>query len=81
MAMNEPPSYWQYKPGDFLAVSPLNQDEIIDDNDDYGNWVNPESPNGWRCRPRDGSDNADGQGDVDTQRSDKELGKGRLQKM
>jgi hypothetical protein len=26
----EPPSCWQYKPGDFLAVRPLNLDKIID---------------------------------------------------
>jgi len=33
----EPPSCRQYKPGDFLAVRPLNWDEIIDEDDDDDN--------------------------------------------
>jgi len=37
----QPPSCQQYKPGDFLAVRPLNCDEIIDDGDDDENWVDP----------------------------------------
>jgi hypothetical protein len=37
-AMIEPPSCWPYKPGDFLAITPLNWDEIINEEDDYDNW-------------------------------------------
>jgi len=33
-AMIGQPSYWQYKPGDFLGVRHLNWDEIIDKDDD-----------------------------------------------
>jgi len=35
----EPPSCRQYKPGDFLAIRPLNCDEIIDEDDDDENWA------------------------------------------
>jgi hypothetical protein len=42
----EPPSCRQYMPGDFLAVRPLNSDEIIDKDNDYENWVNPGGPSG-----------------------------------
>jgi hypothetical protein len=37
MAMIEPSSRWQYKPGDFLEVRPLNRDEIIGKNNDDEN--------------------------------------------
>jgi hypothetical protein len=37
MAMIEPPSCQQYKPGDFLTVGPLNWDEIIGEDDDDKN--------------------------------------------
>jgi hypothetical protein len=33
----EPPSWGQYQPGEFLAVRPLNWDEIIDEDDDDDN--------------------------------------------
>jgi len=35
----EPPSCCQYKPGNFLAVGPLNWDEINDNGDDDQNWA------------------------------------------
>jgi len=40
----EPPSYQQYKPGDMLAVRPLNWEEIIDEDDDDETWVYPGAP-------------------------------------
>jgi hypothetical protein len=49
----EPPSCRQYKPGDFLAGRPLNWDEIIDEDDDDDNWVDPGGPSGGRSRPGD----------------------------
>jgi hypothetical protein len=42
----EPRSGRQYKPGDFLAVRPLNWDEIIDKDDDNDNWADPGVPSG-----------------------------------
>jgi hypothetical protein len=36
-AMIEPPSFRQYKPGDFMAIGPLNWDEIINEDDDDEN--------------------------------------------
>jgi hypothetical protein len=35
----EPPSCQQYKPRNFLAVRPLNWDEIIDQDEDDDNWA------------------------------------------
>jgi len=67
----EPPSCWQYKPGDFLAVGPLNWDEIIDDDDDDENWADPGVPSSARSYPGDGIDNDDGKGVEDMQGSDK----------
>jgi len=37
----EPPRCWQYKPGHFLAIKPLNWDETIDKDDHNGNWADP----------------------------------------
>jgi len=36
-AQIQPPSWWQSKPGDFLAVRPLNWDDIIHEDDDDEN--------------------------------------------
>jgi len=73
----EPPSCRQYKPGDFLAVRPLNWDEIIDEDDDDDNWVDPGAPSGGRSRPSDGNDNDDSEGEEDTQGGEKGTGKGK----
>jgi len=73
----EPPSCWQYKPGDFLAVRPLNCDDIIDDNDDDENWVDSGAPGGGRSRPANGNDNDNGEGEKDTQGSEKGTGTGK----
>jgi len=72
----EPPSCRQYKPGDFLAVRPLNWDEIIDVDDDDENWVDPGAPSSGRSRPGDGNDNDDSEGEKDTQGGEKGTGKG-----
>jgi len=71
----EPSSCRQYKPGDFLAVRPLNWDEIIDVDDDDGNWADPGVPSGGRSHPSDANDNDDGKGEEDTQGSEKRTGK------
>jgi len=35
----EPPSWRQCEPNDFLAVRPLNWDDIVDEDDDDANWA------------------------------------------
>jgi len=71
----EPPSGQWYKPGDFLAIRPLNWDDIIDEDDDDENWEDPGAPSGGRSRPVDGNDNDDGEGEEDPQGCDKGTGK------
>jgi len=71
----QPPSCRQYKPGDFLAVGPLNRDEIIDVDDDDDNWADPGRPSGGRSRPDDGNDNDQGESEEDTQGGAKGNGK------
>jgi len=61
----EPPSCWQYKPGDILASRPLNWDEIINEDDDDENWADPGGPSGGRSPPGDGDDNDDSEGEED----------------
>jgi hypothetical protein len=73
----EPPSCQQYKPGDFLAVIPLNRDEIIDQDGDDKNWVDPGAPSDGRSHPGDGNDNDNGEGEEDTQGGEKGTGKGK----
>jgi len=73
----EPPSYRQYKPGDFLAVRPLNWDEIFEEDDDDENWADPRVPSGGRSHPSDGNDNDESQGEEDTQGGEKGTGKGK----
>jgi hypothetical protein len=72
----EPPSFRQYKPGDFLAVRAPNWDEIIDEDDDDENWVDPGGPSGGRSSPGDGNDHANNKGEEDTQGGEKGTGKG-----
>jgi len=66
----EPPSCRQHKPGDFLAVRPLNWDEIIEEDDDDENWAHPGAPSSGRTRPGDGNDNDDGVGEEDMRASE-----------
>jgi hypothetical protein len=73
----EPPSCRQYKPGDFLAVRPLTWDEIIDEDDDDGNWADPGVPSGGRSRPGDDNDNDIGEGGEDTQGGENGTRKGK----
>jgi len=73
----ESPSCRQYKPGDFLAVRPLNWDEIIDKDDDDDNWADRGAPSGGRSRPGDGNDNDDGESEEDTQGGEKGTRKGK----
>jgi len=71
------PSCRQYEPGEFLAVRPLNWDEIIDEDDDDENWVDPGAPSSGRCHPGHDNDNVNGEGEEDTQGGEKGTGKGK----
>jgi len=73
----EPPSCQQYKPGDFLAIRPLNWDDIINEDDDDENWVDPRALSDGKGRPGDGKDNDDGEGEEDMQGAEKGTGKGK----
>jgi hypothetical protein len=73
----EPPSFQQYTPGDILAVSPLNWDEIIDEDDDDDNWVDPGAPSRGSSRPSDSNANDDSEGEEDTQGGEKGTGTGK----
>jgi len=73
----EPPSCRQYKPGDFLAVRPLNWDDTIDEDDDDENWVDPGPPRGGRSHPGNGNENDNGKGEEDMQGSEKGTWKGK----
>jgi hypothetical protein len=75
-----PPSCWQYKPGNFLGVRPLNWDEIIDEDDDDENWADPRAPSGGWSRPGNDTDNDNGECDEDTQGGVKGTGKGKGRK-
>jgi len=75
--MIEPPSCWQYKPGNFLAVRPVNWDEIIDDDDDDENWADPRTPSRGRSCSNDSNDNDDSEGEEDTQGGEKGPGNGK----
>jgi len=71
----EPPNCRKYKPVDFLAVRPLNWDEIVKEDDDDEDLADPGAPSSGRCRHGDGSDNDDGEGEEDTQGGEKGTGK------
>jgi len=73
----ERPCCWQYKPGNILGVSPLNCDEIIDEDDDDENWADPRALIGERSHPGNGNDNDTGKGEEDTQGSEKGTRKGK----
>jgi hypothetical protein len=76
----EPPRCRQYKRGDFMDVRPLNWDEIIDDDDDDENWADLGALSGGRSRPGDCNDNANGEGEEDTQGGKKGTGHGKRTK-
>jgi len=73
----EQPSCCQYEPGDFLGITPLNWDEIIDEDDADVNCADSGAPSGGRRRPGNGNDNDDGKGEEDTQGGEKETGEGK----
>ena len=76
-AKMELPSCWQYKPHNFLAVRPLNWDEIIDEDNDDDNWADPRAPScGW-SRPGDENDNYNAEGGEDTRSGEKGTRKGK----
>jgi len=74
-AMIDAPSCRQYKPGDFRVISPLNWNQIFNEDDDDENWVDPGVRSVGRSRPGDCTDNDDGEGEEDTQGAEKETGK------
>jgi hypothetical protein len=73
----EQPSCWQYKPGEFLFIRPLNWDEIIDEDDDDENWADPGGPSSGRSHPGDGNANDDSEWEVYTQGGEEATGKGK----
>jgi len=73
----QPPSCWHYKPGRFLAVGPLNWEEIIDKDDDDDNWPDPAAPGCGTNRPSNGNDNDDGESEEDMQDGEERTGKGK----
>jgi len=76
----EPPSCRQYKPGDFLAVRPLNWDEIIDEDDDDENWADSGALSGGRSHPGDDIDKDNSKGEEDTQGGEEGTRKGKVTK-
>jgi hypothetical protein len=72
----ELPSCRQYKPGNILAVRPLNWDEITDEEDGDNNSADPRAPRFGRSRPSDGNDNDNCEGEEDTKSGEKGTRKG-----
>jgi hypothetical protein len=73
----EPSSCRQCKPGDFLAVRPLNWDEIFDEDADDETWADPGAPSGGMSHPGHSNDNDNGEGEEDTHGGEKGTGKGK----
>jgi hypothetical protein len=72
--MVEPPFCRQYKPGDSLAVRPLNLEEIIDEENEDENCADVGAPSGGSSRPSDGNDNDNVKGEENTQGGEKGTG-------
>jgi hypothetical protein len=72
----KPPSCRLYKPDGFLAVKPLNSEEIIDKAHDDENGMDLGAPSGGSSHPSDGNDIDDTEGEEDTQGAEKRTGKG-----
>jgi hypothetical protein len=70
----ELPSCWQYKPGGSLAVTQLNWDGIIDEDDDDDNWADPGALSGGRSLLGDGNGNDDCKSEEDKQGGEKGTG-------
>jgi len=73
----EPPSCQQYELGDFLAITPHNWDETLDEDDDDEDWADTGVPSGGSSRPGDGNCNDDSEGEEDMQGSENGNGKGK----
>jgi len=74
-AMIEPPSCQEYKPGEFLAIRPVNWDAIIQQDDDDENWADPRAPSVRRSHPSDWNANDDKEVEEDTQGGEQGTGK------
>jgi len=74
-ATTDPPRCRLYKPDNFLAMRPLNWDEIIEEEDDDENKVDPGAPSGGWSGPGNGNDNDDGKGEEHMQGGDNGTGK------
>jgi hypothetical protein len=73
----EPPSCQQYKPGDFLAVGPLNWNEMFHEDDDDDNWADPGGPSCGRSCPGHGNDNHNAESEEDSEGAEQGVGKGK----
>jgi hypothetical protein len=73
----ELPNCQQYEPGNFLAVRPLNWDEIINEDVDDEYWADPGAPSSGRSRPGDGNDHDNCKGEENMQGGEKGTGKGK----
>jgi hypothetical protein len=73
----EQPRRWQYNPGDFLAIELLKWHQNIEDDDDNGNWTDPEGPSNGRSLPGDGLGNDDSEGEEGTEGGEIGTGKGK----
>ena len=61
----EKPSCQQYKPGDIMAVRPLNWDKIIHKENDDEHWADPRMRSEGRSLSDDGNGDDDGTGEED----------------
>jgi hypothetical protein len=57
-------------PGNLLAITPLNWNEIIDEEQDDDNWADARAPSSGKSSPTHGNDTNDVEGDEDTQGSE-----------
>jgi hypothetical protein len=72
----EPPHCQHSMSGNFRAITPLNWDEITDEEDGDDNGADPRAPRcGW-SRPSDGNDNDNCEGEEDTKSGEKGTRKG-----
>jgi len=76
-ALVETPRYQQYKPGNFLSVSPLNLDEIISKLNNRQICADPRARCCGNSRPGDGNENDNCKCEEDTQGCANGTGKGK----
>jgi hypothetical protein len=75
MAKIDRTSCGRYKLENILVVTPLNGDEIFDEENDDENWADPGALSGGRSRRRDGNDTDDSEGKGDAQGGEEETRK------